>query len=683
MKKLQRFYLCLITAISFSVHLFAQDKLPIKFGKVTVQDFDLTSPVIDSSTNAVVVANVGKSEFFANTTERTLSLLYKEKKRIKIINKNGYDAATITIHLYVDDNNKAETLQDLDAFTYNLEGGKVVQTKLERSSVFTEKESKNWIVKKFTFPALKEGSIVEYAYEVKSDFYFNFQPWVFQGEYPVLWSQYEASIPEFFKYVILAQGYQQFFINKTESTGTSFSFSERTAANNSTFTTGVRTEVNNFSISGLVDYHTWVMKNVPALKVEPFTSTLRNSIDKIEFQLKEIAYPNTYPRTIMNSWQKVSEDLLLNENFGAQINRANNWLDDDVKNITGGVTQPAEKVKRIYEYVRDNFVCNDSSSRYISTSLKDAFKNRAGSVADINMLLIAMLRTQDIVAYPVIVGTRDHGATNEYYPIMERYNYVIARVDADNQIFYLDAATPRLAFNKLPLKAYNGHARIMNKAAAPVFFVADSINEASNTMVFISNGDHGVEGSFVNNKGYYQALTLRNKIAKTGLEDYKKDLQKDYPEEVVVSNFAIDSLKKLDEPVAVKYDLNFKAFGDADIVYFNPMLGEALKKNPFTAAQRFYPVEMPYTVDETYTFNMEVPKGYQVDELPKSARIMLNENEGMFEYLVSGTTEAVQMRCRLQLKRATYLNEDYESLRDFFAYVVKKEAEQIVFKKIK
>jgi len=41
------------------------------------------------------------------------------------------------------------------------------------------------------------------------------------------------------------------------------------------------------------------------------------------------------------------------------------------------------------------------------------------------------------------------------------------------------------------------------------------------------------------------------------------------------------------------------------------------------------------------------------------------------------------MRCRLVLKKANYLNEDYQSLREFYSFVVKKESEQIVFKKIK
>jgi len=80
---------------------------------------------------------------------------------------------------------------------------------------------------------------------------------------------------------------------------------------------------------------------------------------------------------------------------------------------------------------------------------------------------------------------------------------------------------------------------------------------------------------------------------------------------------------------------------------------------------------------------MEIPKGYKVDEMPKSARVKLNENDGMFEYLLANNGDAIQFRVRLTLNKANFGPEDYQSLRDFFGYVVKKEAEQIVFKKNK
>ncbi len=664
--------------------LSAQDKLNIKFGKVKTEDFNLSSPLIDSGTSAVVVAEVGKSSFIANTSDLTFSLVYVVKRRVKIINKNGFEAATITIPLYAGESGKPEKLEDFEASTYNIENGKVVETRVDKSSVFTEKQSKYWIYKKFTFPALKEGSIIEYSYQVKSDYFFNLQSWTFQGSYPVMWSQYEAEIPEFFKYAILSQGYHPFFINKVKKSLTSFSFVQH-VSRESGITGPKSSGMNQFNVDGSIDYHTWVMKDVPALKEEAFTTALRNSISKIEFQLKQVAFPNSNPTNYLESWEKVASNLMDDPQFGAAIDRPNNWMDDDVLAIVKAVPTKLEKAQKIYEYVRDHFTSKEENGIYITTGLKDVFKNKNGSAAEINLLLIAMLKNQQIDARPVILSTRDHGISHEFYPLLNRYNYVISKVIIGDSEFYLDASVRQLAFGMLPLQVYNGQAREIGRdMASPLYFDADSIRESAMTIVYISNMEKGgVEGSYNHNYGVYEALDFRNKMTKTEPADFKKSLRQEYPEEITIENIQIDSLQLLNEPVAVKYDLKFNAFGDEDIVYFTPMLNEAIKKNPFIAAERYYPVEMPYTFDDIYTFRMEIPKGYKIEELPKSVRFNFNDDEGMFEYLISVDNIFVQMRCRLIMKKATFLNEDYPYLREFYSLVVKKESEQIVFKKIK
>jgi hypothetical protein len=90
---------------------------------------------------------------------------------------------------------------------------------------------------------------------------------------------------------------------------------------------------------------------------------------------------------------------------------------------------------------------------------------------------------------------------------------------------------------------------------------------------------------------------------------------------------------------------------------------------------------MPYVKDEMYIFSMEIPEGYVVDEIPKSARVALNNDQGSFEYLIGQQGGMIQLRCHLKLNKASFSPEDYGTLRDFFAYIVKKEAETIVFKK--
>lgn len=111
-------------------------------------------------------------------------------------------------------------------------------------------------------------------------------------------------------------------------------------------------------------------------------------------------------------------------------------------------------------------------------------------------------------------------------------------------------------------------------------------------------------------------------------------------------------------------------------------MGEGYKTNPFTALTRNYPVEMPFKLDELIVLNMEVPAGYKVDELPKSVKLSLNDTEGMFEYIVTSDGKMIQLKCSIQLNKANFEPEDYETLRDFFAYIVKKESEQFVFKKL-
>jgi hypothetical protein len=78
------------------------------------------------------------------------------------------------------------------------------------------------------------------------------------------------------------------------------------------------------------------------------------------------------------------------------------------------------------------------------------------------------------------------------------------------------------------------------------------------------------------------------------------------------------------------------------------MLIDAHKENPFKSAKRLYPVEMPYTIDETFNLQMEVPTGYAIDELPKQLSIKMNEEgDGIFDYRVSLSGNNISFRSRL------------------------------------
>ncbi|MFT4016129.1 MAG: DUF3857 domain-containing protein [Agriterribacter sp.] len=654
----------LIVLFSFAQnYLIAQDKLNIKFGKITPADFDLSKYKYDTGASAVVIADIGSSAFDGN--RGSFSLQYSKHSRIKIINKNGVEAANVSIPLYFNTSGE-EKMINLKASTYALEGGKIIETELDRKSIFKDKYDKNHLIVKFTLPAVKEGVIIEYSYTIQSDFIFNLQPWEFQGDYPVLYSQYEVRLPEYFEYVFLSQGSFQLQHTK-ETTNRDYGIA---SINGGTQTTRI-------------DYHKWIARDVPVLKEESFTSTLDNHVSKIEFQLSRIVNPNGISKDYLGNWISMATDLMKDEDFGASISKNNNWLDDELKTITQGSTDKLEKAKKIYSFVRDRYACTGRRGIYLSAPLKTIDKNKNGNVQDINMLLIAMLKHENIEAYPVLLSTRSHGYTNEYYPLLNRYNYVICGFGIDDKNYYLDASNQTLGFNRLSTECYNGHARaIFPEVSQAVYFNPDSLNEKKLVTVFIRSDKPGEwVGHFTSNMGYYESLNTRSKIKDKGEETFFKSIQTSYTGEMELADKKIENLKELDQAIKVEYDFTMKQ--DEDIIYFSPMMNEGYKENYFKAAERSYPVEMPYVFDETYIFNFDIPADYTVEDLPKSTKVNFGEADGFFEYIIDKTPEAIRLRSRLKLNRSYYEPEEYNDLREFFSYVVKKHAEPIVLKKKK
>lgn len=653
--------------------LSAQEKSTAKFGNVTAKDLATTIYAIDSNAQAVVLADIGYSSIEGNN-KGFFSLVFKHFKRVHILNKSAFELADVQIPLWTNGDDE-EVLEKLKAVTYNLENGKVTEYKLDnKSGVFKDKLNKNLMIKKFTFPNVKEGSIIEYEYTVKSDYLRNLQPWEFQGSYPRLWSEYNLSLPEFLQYAFLTKGYKSYDINDRKTRIESFTILDNKSAG----------ATERYTFSANVSDIRWVIKNVPELKEEGFTTSLQNHLTRIEFQLSAFREPLRY-RNFTESWAKVAGDLLQSESFGDKLAANNSWLDDITEPVINGAVTDLDKAKRLYYYVRDNYTCTDYTDLYAEQTLKNVVKTRKGTVAEINLLLTAMLKHENITADPVILSTRSNGVSYEMYPLLSQYNYVISRIQMNGTAYYLDASENKMAFGHLPVRCYNGHARVINNEATPLYFVSDTLMERKNTSVFIVNDEQGnIVGSYTKQAGPLESYSLRNGVNEGGFSAMEKNLAKSFAQEVKISKLGIDSLEKYDENVTLHYDFDFT--GDKeDIIYFNPLLaGEAMKENPFKSAERFYPVEMPYVFDQTYTLQMDVPAGYEVDELPRSMVVKMNEaGEGMFEYRISNSGGTISFRCRLQMLRANFEPDEYEMLREFYNMIVAKEAEQIVFKKKK
>lgn len=680
-RQLSQIALCVSMALLPSLVLKAQ-QLPVQFGKVSEDDFTLpASPVVDSNAAAVIIADYGETSFKGNAIG-WVSYVFRRKTRIKIINKQAFDLATVVIRLYTD-SNQTEMLDDVSAAAYNLDAGRVTVTKLGNKELFREKIDRNQVVKKFTIPGVRENSIIEYSYTIVSDFYFNIPYWEFQHlEYPTLWSEYQVTIPGIVNYVFNKRGYHSFFIDKSDKG------KENYLIRRSTDSRGMGMHEQTYSLSANTTKHRWVMKDIEAFGQEKFLYSPENYQDQIDFQLSK-RYNGKDSTDVKNTWAKQNEDMLKDPDFGQFMDPEEDmsWLDAVLKPIVSPIASRMEQAKQVYYYLTDNYICTDHHQKFLTSNLHDVVNARRGNVADINLLLTAMLRRLHISAAPVVLSTRQAGINYESYPVLSRLDYVITRVAEDSAVIFLDASWRQLGFGQLPEECFNGHARIISfQDPGPVYLAADSIKEVKTTIVQFTAADgkdKPLTGSCTVQFGNIESFKQRSAIADKGVKAFFQNMAGNGADEWSLRETWLDSLDRRDMPLTAHFNFAWSSFDSNELVYLSPVLWGGYKTNPFSAANRRYPVEMSYPINDTYYFNFEIPEGYTVDEMPKSLKASYNVKEGFFEYLIRRSGNNIQLKSTLVLKKAIFEPEDYASLRDFFALVVKKQAEQIVLKKSK
>lgn len=657
-----------------SLSTLGQEKNPYTFGKVSPEDFHKAPYAIDSGAAAVILADAGAAEFDGRTGD--LELLTHRYVRAHILKKAGYEAATFEVYLNDDRTDHSDALQHLRGSTYNLENGAVVETKLDPTQVYVTRNKEDHLVR-FTMPNVKEGSIIEVSYDCQYYSQNSPAPWYFQGQYPELWSQFTMQVPGFYAFAVLPRGYYKLNVSKKESQG---SWRWRQKAD---LSVSYAAQEENGSVSARVTNYSYTMHNLPALNAESYTSSWRNFASGVEFQLAAVNFgpDESHKHEIIPSWPKLQEELMKRSDYGARLLEDNFYLKEVADKLTAGKKTDREKAAAIFYWMQHTMGRKPENYLLGQTPLKKAFQERKGTSTEINLLLVEMLRAANLDAWPIILSTRDHGFTYADYPLYHQYNYTIAWLNLVEGTAMLDASEPGLAFGQLPLRCYNGHARLMTPDAPAVMLNPDSLQETDVTYVQADLDNEGdLSGTASIMSGYHHALHLRQQ----GMSSIKENIHAitGLPKEVTVSNIVLDGREDPEAPLTLKADFKLAPEeSKPDLIYLTPILAGGESKNPFTRDERLYPVEFGYTQRSNYTANITLPDQYKVESLPKPTYVMLPDSSASFRYVIQQAGNVVQLRVSMVFKKSFFKPDEYDALRGFFDFIVKKEAEQVVLKK--
>lgn len=672
-----KFIFTLIFTLSCLQFTYSQD---FRFGKVSKKELLEKQHPTDSTADAAILYREMKTRFEYSETD-DFYLLTEVFERVKIYNKEGSDWANKKVRLYQSSGSSDEEISGLKGYTFFLEDGKVKDEKLRNDGIFEEEVNEFLEVTKFTMPAVTEGCVIEYKYTIKSPFVTNIDEYRFQEQIPVNKVEMRFAVPEYFNYKMHQKGWVPFKIKEDGQTRSMYFNSSASVASGFG---GVRqnTRTQRVEIEYRENSYEVSMEQVPALKEEAFSGNINNYTTSLKFELSYTKFPGSSLNMFTTTWEDVSKSVYDSNAFGDQLKR-DSYFNDDIDNLLSGISDPTKKMIKVYEFAKGKMNWNELGGLFTQEGTKDAYKKGSGNAADINLLLVTMLRYAGLNANPVLVSTKSHGIP--LFPTRNGFNYVIAAVENGNNTVLFDATIKEGEPNVLQPELLNWQGRIVREDRSSSWVsLYPSKHAVQSTMMnlAINKDDYSITGSTQNRFTGHYALSQRKSFINAKEEDIRKKLEENNGE-TEISNITFENLKKLYQPVSLKYDFeNFDAVEEiGGKLYFSPLLFLAMDENPFKLNERSYPIDFNYPVKDRYIVTVDIPEGYTIESVPESAAFALGENSGMFKYMINNLGGKLQISVEFALNTATMPAHDYGNIKEFFKLMIDKEHEKIVLTK--
>ncbi|MCC2545196.1 DUF3857 domain-containing protein [Hymenobacter sp. BT175] len=655
----------------FSFTSLRAQEVPIRFGKLDAKEAAalLAKPTADSSA-AEVLCDFGQSTI--NGAQDGFELRFERTSRRLIRRRSGYDHATVRVILYHDPAGTREQLQQLKAVTYNLNGKELTRDLMKSEAVFSRKLDERHDEYAFTLPNVREGSILEFTYRIRSPFLFNLQDWQFQQTVPVRWSEYRVQIPAFYQYKEITRSFWPFAVN--ESGAVPYTTGYRESYISSAAGLPARTPSNRtFSITTQALTRRWVQKDIPAFRPEPYLTTEFDYLSRVDFELQRIQFDaDSQPQFLIGTWEQIEEKLAAREDFGAYLKR-NSALAREAGGLRS-IPDPAARAVAVRQLVLGAVSCTRGNSLYTQNPPGMVLELRQGNVAEVNLLLVRALREAGLDAQPLLLSTRSHGQVQTDLPVISQFNYVAAYVSlpGGNQLL-LDATNPTLPAELLPEDCLNGKGRVLGLSGRWINLTAPAARFHYTSAHLMLDAKGGMQGKISQEYAGYSAPEYRQP-----LPALRQQWQQAHPEWQVQQAEA----SSIDLTRAVSLVLTAHLPGGKDpaaTLYLRPLQQLGLPANPFISPERLYPVDMACPTRLEYQVELTLPPGYAVTELPANATVALPNGGGRFLYNITRTTTStLTVTGRLQLAKTHYSAQEYGALRELYTQALAKFAEPIV-----
>lgn len=632
-----------------------------ELGNVTIAELQEKSNAKDTAAPAAILFKKGRT-FFTYTEGKGIITNNVYEFRIKIYKKEGLKWANQEVSYYVGyENLNDDTVNFSDAATYNLENGKVVRTKLTNEGSFKNKINKYWNQATITLPNVKVGSVIEFKYILKSENIVRLPDFDFQYSIPVAYFEYKTEIPEFFIYKSLLVG------NLNVETKAELVFSRQV------FASGYK-EINSFYTS----------KDIPALNEERFVDNINNYKGAIQNELEKERYPDKPTVNYTKTWEGVATSIYKSRDFGDEL-KQKDYFAADLKEILQKTDSKTDRLNLIFQFVQNRMNCTGKRGYFVDKGVKKAYEEKSGNVAEINFILISMLKAAGIETSPVLASTVENGIP--VFPNRTVFNYVIGAAEIDGHKILLDAANKFTTPNILPLNLLNWKGRLIrdDSFSQEIDLIPKVASKENYTITASIKPEVGeINGRLRIKKTDYDAFRFREANSNNNENSYLEKLENDLGK-IEIEDYKIEN-KTGDLSKPVQEEFNFKARSAYDFIggkiFLRPILFFTDAVNPFKQEKRQMPVYFGYPQQETYNVFIDIPNGFTVESLPKPMRIVTENRDASYTMNMISEENKIHIQVTKEINKYVFATDDYNMLKEFFQNILASQNEKIVLKRI-
>lgn len=635
------------------------------FGQIS--SFDLKSAVYEKDTSAVALVLNETGDAWMDT-DHGYELVVNYHVRIKILKQAGSERANVVVPLRKSEKN-SEKIIDIQASSFNLIDGVVVETKMIDKAIFEEDGGKFYDYKKFTIANVKVGSIIEYKFTLHTPFIYNFYTWEFQSDIPKSKSEYWAKIPGNYIYNVSLRGPLKLSLNENNIIQKCVVLSSGSY--------GASTH------AGCIMYKL-AMEDIPAFVEEEYMTAKSNFLSAVYFELSEIRYFDGTVDKVTKQWKDVEQELKLDNKFGMQLRRGKDVIGHQLKTFIALKLDSLGVANKIYDYIKENYQWNEVYGIYSEFGVKEALVTKRGNVGDINLTLIAALKYAGFAADPLILSTRRNGLPIDIYPVISDFNYVVAKVKIAGKVYLLDATDDFMPFGMLPERCFNGKGRVLAEKGSYWHEIKPMEKARIVNMCNLKFAQDGkISGTMQRTYFGYRAVSKRKELLRfSDKADYENTLSDEFVS-LKLSNIKIEHVDELTKPVIESFAIEVDEFISTQSAnfLFNPFLTGKLEKNPFKSETRLYPVDFGVPIDEMYIIKIELPENITFTTLPEKIALGLPEGGGRLICDFKHESSTLTLTNMFSIFRTVYSAEEYHYLRELYNRMIQAQHIDLVFTK--